>query len=355
MNINSASLANPLSGTVSVSSLPLALHATPYQSSTPYTQQFSLDLQQQIVRDLILDIGYVGALSRHLLGEVDLNQPRPGAYLTSGLFPGGVVTRSNTNLLNGIRPYVGYSAINAIEPWFGANYNSLQASLQKRFSDGSIIDFNYTFSKALTDNQTDRSTAVQNIYNIRGEYGPAQYDRRNVFTADFVYNLPFFREQQGFTGHLLGGWEFAGVVLANSGLPLTVTTSADPAGLGLLSAASAAGARPNQVGNPSAGAPHTRAKWFNTAAFSDQVVPGQAGNEPRGAVRGPGYQRWDLSLLRNFKINDRFNLQFRGETFNTFNHTNYDTVSTSDTSSTYGQVTGYRDKRIIQLGLKLAF
>src|SRR5579883_413887 len=355
VSINSASLGNPLSGTVNVSSLPKALHATQYQSSVPYTQQFSLDLQQQIAPDLIFDLGYVGALGRHLLGEVDLDQPQPGAYLSSGLFPGGVVTRTNTALLNGIRPYKGYSAINAIEPWFTSNYHSLQAALQKRFSDGSLIDLNYTFSKALTTNQTDRSTAVQNIYNIQGEYGPAQYDRRNVFTADFVYNLPFYRQQNGFTGHLLGGWGFSGLVLANGGLPLTVTTSADPGGIGLLNSASAAGARPNQVGNPNVGAPHTRKLWFNKAAFSDSVPAGEVGNERRGAVRGPGFQRWDLALLRTFKLTERFNLQFRGETFNTFNHTNFDSISVSDTSGTYGQVTGYRDKRIIQLGLKLNF
>ena len=355
VNINNASLGNPLSGTISVSSLPIALHATQYQPNSPYTQQFSLDLQQQVVANFIVDIGYVGALSRHLLGEADLNQPLPGAYLTTGLFPSGTVTRTNTALLNGIRPYKGYSAINAIEPWFSANYHSLQASLQKRFTDGSLIDFNYTYSKALTNNQTDRSTAVQNIYNINGEYGPAQYDRRNVFTADFVYNLPFFRDQSGLKGHLLGGWGFAGLVLANSGLPFTVTTSADPGGIGLLTSASAAGARPNQVGNPNSGAPHTRAQWFNKAAFSDGVPNGQVGNEPRGAVRGPGYQRWDLSLLRTFTIYEALNLQFRGETFNTFNHTNFDAVGISDTSGTYGQITGYRDKRIIQLGLKLIF
>ena len=194
ISINAGSLSNPLSGTVNVSTVPPALHATQYQSSLPYGQQFSLDLQQQWAPDLISDIGYVGSLGTHLLGEVDLNQPHPGAWQSLGV---PSITRSNTTLLNRIRPSLGYDAINAIEPWFTSNYNSLQAAVQKRFKDGSLIDANYTWSKALTNNQTDRSTAVQNVYNIAGEYGPAQYDIRNMFNADFVYALPFYRTQQG--------------------------------------------------------------------------------------------------------------------------------------------------------------
>lgn len=354
VSINSASLANPTSGTVAVSSLPKALRATPYQGSTPYAQQFSLDLQQQLAPNLILDTAFVGSRGTHLIGLVDMNQPQPGAYRSLGIT---TVTRSNTTLLNQIRPYKGWDAINAVEPWFTSNYHSLQVSLQKRFQDGSLIDVNYTWSKALTNNQSDRSTAVQNIYNINGEYGLAQYDRRNMLNADFVYQLPFYRSQAGLIGHTLGGWQLAGVVYANSGLPLTVTTSADPGGLGLLDSASTAGARPNQVGNPNVGAGiHTRTTWFNTAAF--QAVPtGGAfvGNEPRGAVRGPGWQRWDLSLYKTFQLGEKVSTQFRAESFNTFNHANFDTVSTSTTSSTYGQITNYRDARIMQFGAKLDF
>lgn len=353
ISINAGSLSNPLSGTVNVSTVPPALHATQYQHSNPYGQQFSLDVQQQWRANLISDIGYVGSLGTHLLGEVDLNQPRPGAWQSLGV---PSITRSNTTLLNQIRPSLGYDAINAIEPWFASNYHSLQASVQKRFSDGSLVDANYTWSKALTDNQTDRSTAVQNVYNIAGEYGPAQYDIRNMFNADFVYSLPFFRAQQGATGHVLGGWQLGGLVYMNGGVPLTVTTSADPAGLGLLDSASAAGARPNQTGNPNSGSGiHTRTNWFNKSAFVTDTSATAPGNERRGSVRGPGWQRWDLALYKNFNIGDRLKFQFRGETFNTFNHTNYSGVTVSNTSSLFGDVTSYRDPRIIQLGGKLDF
>lgn len=354
VNINSASLSNPLSGTVSVSSLPKALRATPYQGSTPYSQQFSLDVQQQLAPNLVLDMSYVGSRGTHLLGLVDLNQPQPGAYRSLGI---ATVTRSNTALLNQIRPYKGWDAINAVEPWFNSNYHSFQVALQKRFQDGSLFDVNYTWSKALTDNQSDRSSAVQNIYNIPGEYGPAQYDRRNMFNADFVYSLPFFRAQSGWVGHTLGGWQLSGLVYMNGGLPLTVTTTADPAGLGLLDSASSAGARPNQTGNPNSGVGiHTRSLWFNKSVFQDVPAGGAlAGNEHRGAVRGPGWQRWDLALYKNFKLGQRVTTQLRAESTNTFNHTNLDSVSVSSTSATYGQITGYRDPRIVQFGAKLDF
>src|SRR5579885_2170710 len=354
--INSAPLDNPASGTPKLSALPKALHGTPYQDAIPYSQQFSLGVQQQILPDFIFEIDYVGSLGRHLLGIADINQPHPGAYVAAGIAPAGGITSKNTVMLNRIRPYLGYDATNELEPWFTSNYHGLQTSIQKRFKDGSLIEANYTFSKALTNAGSDRSNPPQNVYDIPAEYGRAALDRRNIFNVDFVYMLPFFREQKGFTGHVLGGWQLVGLVLANSGLPATARTSQDPAGLGLLDSGSSAGARPNQVGNPNKGAPHKLLSWFNTAAFANVpagvVAPGNA--RPY-TINAPGFQRWDLALHKNFAFTESTSLQFRAETFNTFNHTNFDTISTSLISGSYGQVTGTRDPRIMQLALKLVF
>jgi hypothetical protein len=145
-------------------------------------------------------------------------------------------------------------------------------------------------------------------------------------------------------------------VYAFSGLPLTVTASRDPAGLGLRDPNSFAGGRPNQIGDPNANAPHTVAQWFNTSAFVFVPVGSNLpGNAPRGAVRGPGDQRWDLSLFKNIRMTESTKLQFRAEAINVFNHTNFNTVSTSRTSGLYGQVLSARDARIMQLALKLNF
>ncbi|GAA3770008.1 TonB-dependent receptor [Terriglobus aquaticus] len=370
---NNVQFNNPTGGNVATTFAPNALRATDPNFRTPYTQQFSLGFQREILPDLVLTTDYVGNHGVHLQGVVDINEVAPGAYTQAplNLSPlnaagtGQRFTSSSSELvLNRIRPYLGYNAINVVQTVFGSNYNSLQVQVQKRFKGANLVDVNYTYSKALTDNQTDRSTSIQDRTNPRAEYGPSQYDRRHVFTADFVYELPFFREQHGFLGHVAGGWQFSGIVAVNSGLPFTASTSnLDPGGLGFLGA-SASGGRPDQVGNPNKNAPHTRLQWFNTAAFAP-VPLGQArpGNARRGSILGPGFQRWDLGFMRNFKLTEkhRTDLQFRAESFNTFNHTNWATIATSAFVSqtgfgtSYGQVTATRDPRILQLALKLNY
>jgi hypothetical protein len=119
---------------------------------------------------------------------------------------------------------------------------------------------------------------------------------------------------------------------------------------------SAASLRPDQVGDPNAGAPHSFTQWFNTAAFLD-VPAGQArpGNAGRGVILGPGYQRWDVALMKNLPVHEAMRFQFRAEAFNVFNHTNFNTVSTTLGSGLYGTVTGVRDPRIMQVALKFYF
>lgn len=359
VNIPNTNFDHPNPANASVSYTPKSLRSTAPKFSTPYSEQYSLDLQQQMTPSVMLDIGYFGDSGRHLIGIVDQNEVPVGAYVTAGLGTGNppVINSSNTPTLNQIRPYKGYVALNTIEPWFNSNYNSLQVAVQKRFAGKSLIDVNYTWSRAMTDAQSDRSSAPQNIYDIAAEYGRSALDRRNIITADFVYELPFLREQRGVVGRVVGGWEVSGIASINSGLPNSAATSSvDPGGLGLLGP-SASGPRPDQIADPNSGPDrHTLMHWFNTDAFAE--VPAgviRPGNAHRGTIEGPGFQRWDLSLFKNFKVWESSSFQFRAETFNTFNHTNFDAISTNITSSTYGRVTGVRDPRIMQMGLKFNF
>jgi len=357
ITLSNTQFANPAAGTQVVSASPLTIHGTPNPMSTPYAQNWSLDVQHQLTPTLLIDVGYFGNKGTHLLGYLDLNEVPPGVVYSSGLLPAGTaVTSANTPRLNAIRPYQGYVAVNSLETWFNSNYNSLQVSVQKRFAEGSFINLAYTWSKGLTNNQTDRSTAPQNSYNITGgEYGPSQIDRTQVLTINYVYELPWLRSQQGLLGHVAGGWTISGITTYFTGLPLTVTTSGvDPGGLGLLGA-SAASARPDLVGDPNSG-PKTVAQYFNTSAFA--LVPAgvvRPGNEDRGVIRGPGVGRWDFSVFKNIKIREAMNVQFRAEMFNIFNHTNFDTVGTTFGSTTFGRVTATRDPRNIQFGLKFSF
>ncbi len=357
--ISNTRLENPTAGTPIVSAGPGVLRATPVPFHIPYTQQWSFDIQREIRKDLILDAGFVGTKGTHLLGIVDINQVQPGAGLAAGLHTGAgtAFTTADTPKLNALRPYPGYNAINQLQNAFDSNYNGLQVSLEKRFGTNGSFNLSYTFSKNLTDNPSDRSNAPQNSYNWHeGEYGRATFDRRHVLTFNYVYELPFLKDQKSLTGHVLGGWQISGITQVGSGLPFSPTTSSvDPAGLGFLGA-SAAGPRPDWICDPNSNAPHLPTQWFNTSCFANvpagTVRPGNAG---RGVINGPGYQRWDTSLFKNIRFGERLRLQIRGEAFNVFNHGNPLTIVTNITSSTYGRVTAFRDPRIIQLGAKFYF
>ncbi len=164
----------------------------------------------------------------------------------------------------------------------------------------------------------------------------------------------------------MGGWQVSGIATYQTGLPFTATTSSfDAAGLGN-SPARISGNRPTQVCNPNDGAPHTVEQWFNTACFLENPidprtdptaplisnVPGSAG---RSVIEGPPTKRVDFTLAKNFGFTEHMRLQLRAEAFNIFNWTNPRTLSTNVTSSTYGQVTTFRDPRTLQLGAKFYF
>jgi hypothetical protein len=248
-----------------------------------------------------------------------------------------------------------------ITPQFNSNYHSLQVSAIQRFTGASQIQLAYTWAKNLTDNQTDRSTAPENSYNIGLDRGRATLDRRHILTINYIYEIPFFEKQEGFAGKVLGGWQLSGISVYNSGLPFTPTTSSfDAAGLGNVPAL-VAGNRPNVLCDPNQNAPHDRLEFFNKACLqgnpSDTTkgVPNVVGNAGRGIINGPSTTRFDLSLIKNIRFSENVRLQLRGEAFNIFNHTNFRTIIVNVTAGNYGQVTAVRDPRTIQLGAKLSF
>lgn len=339
------------------------IHGTPVENLTPYTQQYSFSIQRNLGRGMILDTGYFGSKGTHLIGIVDINQAYPGVALAAGLHSGTgtIFTTADDPRINAVRPYLGFNAINVIMPAFDSSYHSWQTSFAKQFRPGGVVRSAFTWSKNLTDNASDRSSAPQNTYNYHnGEYGPATLDRKFIFNVNYVYPLPFFTKgahAKGLTGAALGGWQLTGIYTAYSGSPFTVSTSGvDPAGLGLLGN-SASASRPDMVCDPNQGAPHTLAQWFKTSCF--QPVPQGAvrpGNAGRGVVRGPGFWNWDASLMKTFRLGEQYKLQFRAESFNTLNHASPSGfASTNITSTLFGQVTGFRAPRRIQLALKLTF
>jgi hypothetical protein len=357
----------------------LAVRGIQVPAKTPYTQQWSLNIQRQLPGGTVLEVGYFGSKGTHLLGAVDLNAVRPGVALAAGLkntsgtganAPGTTVfTSSDWPNINAVRPYKGFNAFTAIESAFDSNYHSLQSNLRKSFGAAGLLGVAYTYSKTLTDNGSDRSNAAQNTYNWHdGEYGPAPTDRTHVLTVNYVYTLPFFGHGRSLLNSTLGGWQVSGILSTYTGQPSTVTTaSVDPAGLGIGNGGPSS-VRPDQVCNANANAPHTYGSsaqstsqglaWFNSACFAavpqGVVRPGNAG---RYTVRGPGFFNLDASLMKNFNISKegRFKLQVRAETFNTLNWVNPSTISTGTTATTFGQVSAFRAARRIQLAAKINF
>ncbi len=333
---------------------PSGIGGTSIHWHQPYTQQYDVDIQRQLPKDILVDIGYYGSKGTHLIANVDINQPRPGAF-------GSQIDTSTGNdaLINSIRPFPGYGPIGISEPTFISKYNSLQMSAQKRFA-ATTVAVNYTWSKNLTNLPADPNYSFpQNTYDLRSEYGPSRFDRRHVVNINFVYPIPYFQTQKGFLGHALGGWEFSGIFEFSSGAHLTATTASpvDSGALGLFTSnAIAYNPRPDQIADPNLSAPHSAAQWFNTAAFAD-VPPGElrAGNAHRATIVGPSFHQENISLLKNFKIHEETSLQFRAEAFNVLNRTGYDVIDTQLGSGTFGQVIGAHEPRILQLALKLNF
>lgn len=385
-----ASLDN-VSGALTPNLAPPSLYGSPVIYKTPYVQQYSLDIQQSVTPTMTLDVGYFGDHGTHLLGVVDINEVKPGAFTQTSIGysqggPGcnGFSSQACEYPLNQIRPYLGYTAINATQTVFNSNYNSLQAKLTKKFSGDSLFDVNYTWSRGLTNAQDDSTTAAQNTYNLSGEYGPSAFNRNQVITIDGVWDLPWMREQQNLLGRIVGGWKVSGVYAISTGLPLTVTMAASPnvpinyagltstyngatnggvptdaAGLGIISQ-SLATLRPNQVLDPRNGYGQVslkkRLNWFNQTAFAaPSIASFQVGNERPGSVVGPGYNRLDLSVFRSFRVYRTSTFTLRGEGFNILNHTNWGSVGTLANSTTFGQTTSTRDPRILQVAGQFSF
>ncbi len=406
VTISNTRLDNPLAGTVGAPSLgATSLRAIQSDWKTPYMQHWSLDVQQQLAKKTLFTIGYYGSKGTNLIGIVDINLLPPGAALDSQCAagnnyigqatalttvqcqPDGYAFRNGTDIalnpnvvgttrftdaliLDQLRPYRGYRAINMIQPRFNSNYHSMQLSMQQRFSGASQVNLAYTFSKNLTDSQTDRSSSPQNPYDTKGDYGRAALDRRHILSVSYNYELPFYRNQKGFVAKVLGGWEVSGIFSYNTGLPFTVTSAGyDPAGIGFLGP-SATGPRPNIICDPNEGAAHTQQQFFNTncfqappviqpfstAATSVVLFPNDIGTSGRGVINGPSTTRVDFTMMKNIRFGESMRLQLRAEAFNVLNKTNFRFLDLNVTSTGFGAVVApTRDPRVIQLAAKFYF
>ena len=360
---------DPLGGQVAGAPLgPNALIATGTPTfKVPSYIDYNVSVQREILPSTVVEVGYVGTKGTHLLGDVDINQPTVAARLAS-----------SGDDVNAIRPFPGFGVITDRNPIFTSNYNSLQASLNRRFNRGLTVQLGYTWSRLLTTSPEDRSLATYNTYDLKQSYGPSTLNTPQMFIASYVYDLPFYRNQSGAIGKVLGGWEISGITTIQTGQSLSITQGSDPfgavtvptsvggctisattpscplypGGLGMTRPGSTVQVRADQIGDASG--PKTAAEFFNPAAFADAV--GHFGTSRVGAIYGPGLQVWDMSLIKNIRFAERVGVQLRLETFNTFNHGNPMTVDTNvDDGASFGTVNGWHDPRNVQIGAKINF
>ncbi|MGH9955667.1 MAG: hypothetical protein ACREBC_00895, partial [Pyrinomonadaceae bacterium] len=318
---------------------------------TPYMQHWNLNVQRQLGRNRVFELAYVGSKGTKLLSARDLNQPQPSAL------PPGLPFVP--------RPDPQFDEINTIESRAGSNYHSLQARLQQRLSKGLVMLGSYTWSKSIDDASNFFPSAgdpnyPQNSYDLRAERGRSNFDVRHRLSVSYVYDLPIGKGRtclanNGGWSTLLTGWQTSGIITLQSGRPFTVALlrEFDNSGTGISALGFGANDRPNVAGNPVLDQ-RTPDRWFNTSAF---IIPpsGTFGNAGRNILDGPGFHNVNASLSKNTKLSERFNLQFRTEVFNLFNHPNFNLPDNFLGSPTFGRITSARDPRHIQFGVKLLF
>ena len=230
--------------------------------------------------------------------------------------------------------------------------------MEKRFSQGLTFLTTYTYGKAMSDNpgwagggQGLSSAGAQNILNLKAEKGLADLDHRRRFTVASVYELPFLKNSHGFVKQVVAGWATDAIIQVQSGLPITPQFSGDIGQMGTAQAL-----RPDLVCNPNLPSDQqTVERFFNTSCLVQQN-PIRFGTSGRAVITGPGTVGVDLAARKNFAfLNEKWKLQFRSEFFNAINHSNFNPPTKTLGNANFGRISGARDPRIIQFGLKLAF
>jgi len=370
---------------------PVGFSDIPTKRMWPEVHQYSLGIQQELPGANFLSVGYVGTVAHHLQNNLNINQVpvgattqfvpayvgQPQANLPTGCDPSGNcdVQTALINLAPSIyfAPYRGYTGITMRNPNGDSNYNSLQASLRHKTTRGLMYEVAYTWAHTL-DNIVTNGV---NDANLARWYGTSSLNQAQILTFNWVYELPFFKKSDvAIERYLLSGWQLGGITTFAMGPPIDffcpLNGNATGIGgpvvcnpLGKLAVNKGTVEDPNFGRTPSWFDPNVVGQVnFSQLAANNQ--PGMFGSLRRNPLRGPGRNNWDLALMRNFRFDsEKYNLQFRLETFNTFNHPQWSSVNTycgdqnpdggSCAGGGFGEVTSAYSPRIVQLGLKFEF
>jgi len=345
--------------------LPLGVTGIATNYKPPVSFQYSMGVQQSVGTHAVLNISYVGSQGRHENYYQAVNLP-PLADLGNLVHTGTSDGTPTGKTFNEDLTYLGFGNMRLAYNGANASYNSLQTSLTGTVKRDLHLQVAYTLAKAMdattsTGSGGDLDNATNPYQGWKYDFGPSVFDRKSVFFANFVYDLPIFRNSAShMVRSTLGGWQFSGIITEESGAPINIGVNGTTAA----SVLGNTGMRPNLTGSISY--PKTTAAWFTGNFATPACTAGGSGADCYGnlgfdAVRGPGHNNFDLALMKSFAFTERLRMEFRAEAFNTFNHpqfegnSNLGGISTNVNASNFGAVTNAYDPREFQLALKLIF
>ena len=318
----------------------------------PYIQNYNFNVQHQLSGSTVIQAGYVGSKGTKLSLLRSINP-----------IVGAVPNAAGTGMTGGARMYASQyptlGAINILETIANSNYNSLQTSVRTTRVKGFTLNANYTLGKSLDNGSNVRNALAANSFNLRREYGPSNFDMRQIFTAFALYDVP---QLGNFAPRLTKGWQLNALFTAHSGEPLDLTSGTNRSGSGDNRD------RVDVIGQwnqnvPVQTVPNGAVPYFNKSAFAAAAL-GTYGNIGRDSFYGPGFNAVDFSVFKETPITERIRTQFRVEIFNLFNRTNYANPTTAFNSANFGLITatrnggsapgiGFGEPRNVQLALKL--
>jgi hypothetical protein len=330
----------PFAATASVPANPSTI--AQHKTTTPYTEQYNLAIEQQIPGAVDLRIGYIGQRTIHQNNHGGPGNTEPDINYAA---PGTTVEQSR-------RPYQPFSTItDAFDPIYHTTGNSLQVGLHKQYRHGLMVNAEYQWIRVLgVENHQDPTK-------IGDSYGPISSITPQTLEVSYAYELPFgqnkmlFGTASGFTNKLISGWQIAGLTSFQTGQPFSVTYTAPG------SQTYGASGRADRVpGVPLYPSHKTNAEWFNPAAFT-APAPYTFGNSGYDMLRGPNYQNWDMNLEKNTAIGERYKLQLRGEVFNVANHPNFGVPSSAVSNPASNGVISsvVNENRTIEFAAKFTF
>ena len=310
---------------------------------TPYMQHWSVNVQQSLGPGRIVEAGYTGTKGTHLLTARDINQP------------------SASPVVPNFRPLPQFGDVNIVESRANSSYNSLQVRFQQDWQSGLTLLGGYTWSKSNDDASNFFPSSgdpnfPQDSFNVGAERGRSNFDARHRLSISYVYELPFTgAATEGIRKTLLSGWQTAGVLNFQSGRPFTAALlpEIDNSNTGFSILGFGGNDRPNLVGDTNLAQPGPNG-WFDASAFAFPAF-GSFGNAGRNILEGPGFQTFNLSLIKETKVREVGTFQFRAEFFNALNRTNFHLPDNFLGSPTFGRIQSAGDPRRIQFGFKYLF